>query len=157
MKGRSRRFGDSPGRSRERRSRQPGREKQEGVARRAADSPLPLVGVASTLVLVPALVGVAALLGVTALVGVPDLLGVVALVRVARAWVARLGRVAAVSGGYPRGVRSALRIRATTRILLRTRIAVVVILVGTPLPLTATVARIVTHWCYSWFCAKRVV
>lgn len=59
------------------------------VGRRIA--PLPLVGVASTLVLVPALVGVAALLGVTALVGVPDLLGVVALVRVARAWVARLG------------------------------------------------------------------
>ncbi|CKO33103.1 Uncharacterised protein [Mycobacterium tuberculosis] len=126
------------------------------VGRRIA--PLPLVGVASTLVLVPALVGVAALLGVTALVGVPDLLGVVALVRVARAWVARLGRVAARLGWIPpAGVRSALRIRATTRILLRTRIAVVVILVGTPLPLTATVARIVTHWCYSWFCAKRVV
>lgn len=114
------------------------------VGRRIA--PLPLVGVASTLVLVPALVGV------------PDLLGVVALVRVARAWVARLGRVAARLGWIPpAGVRSALRIRATTRILLRTRIAVVVILVGTPLPLTATVARIVTHWCYSWFCAKRVV
>lgn len=69
------------------------------VGRRIA--PLPLVGVASTLVLVPALVGVAALLGVTALVGVPDLLGVVALARVARAWVARLGRVAARLGWIP--------------------------------------------------------
>ncbi len=61
VKGRSRHAGDSPGRSRERRSRQPGREKQEAlpVGRIA-----PAHGRGSlTLVLVPALVGVAALLG----------------------------------------------------------------------------------------------
>lgn len=43
--------------------------------------------------------------------------------------------------------------RRTSGIVLRTAVAVVVILVGgPPLSLSAAVARIVSHRWYSWFC-----
>lgn len=67
-------------------------------------------------------------------------------------WVAALfGRIASSRVG------PALRIRAA-RIVLRMPVPIVVILVtGPPLPLTPAVARIVSHWCYSSFCAERLI
>ncbi len=128
------------------------------VGRRVATLPLvwvpALVGVAAR-VLVAALVGVAALILVAALFGVAALILVAALVGVARRRVSGLGRVAASFRRIRTG--SALRTRATARIVLWTRVAFVVVVVGPPLPLTAAVARIVSHRWYSWFCAKRVV
>ena len=93
-----------------------------------------MFGVAATLRRVAALVGVAGRL-VSAL-----------------RWVAAL--LLRIS---PASVGSALRLLAAALVVLRTPVPLVVVLVaGTPLPLTA-VARVVSHWWYSWFCAERLI
>ena len=118
-----------------------------------------LIGVSAALVLVSALVGVsAALVLVSALVGVAALIGVSALIRLARRWVSALGRIAALLRRISTsGVGSALLL-GTSWIVLGMRVTVVVVVVaGPPLPLTAAVTRIVSHWWYSWFCAKRLI
>jgi hypothetical protein len=142
---------------------------------------LPLVGVTAALVGVAALARVAALRRVTALFGIAStlvlvaaLLGVPAalvlvaagfrvatLVGLARRRVSARGRgwVAALLRRKSRArVGPALRILTGALVVLRTPVTLVVVLVaGTPLPLTAAVARVVTHWWYSWFCAERLI
>jgi len=109
--------------------------------------------------LVPALFGVAPLFGVATLVGIAaPLLGISALVGMARRGVSLLRRVAGLFWRISAArIWTALRLRPTAWLLLGARVAVVVVLIaGAPLARPA-VARIVSHWCYSWFCAERLV
>jgi hypothetical protein len=106
-----------------------------------------LFWVAAALV-VATLFWVAAALVVATLFWVAAALVVAALTRLG--WrIALLGRVAALL----RRIRGA-RVRRGRRILLRTA---VVVIAGPSLPLTPAVARIVSHLCYSWFCAERLI
>src|ERR1700722_233576 len=135
-----------------------------------------MVGIAATLIwiaarglvsaggLVPALRRVPALLGVTTLGWVAALLGVATLLGLARRWVSALRGIAAlgwvaslfrrISGA---SLGAALRF-LTTALVLWTRVAVIGVLVARPpLPRTAAIARVVSHWSHSWFCAERLI
>src|SRR5581483_3408720 len=119
---------------------------------------------------VAALLGVATLIGVGTLFWVGALFGVATLVRVAAArrvrlvplrrvaalfWVAAL--VGRVGAARVRRRRPGGRGRGTGRVFWPASVAFVVVIVGGPtLSLTAAVARVVGHRCYSLFCVERV-